>query len=68
MKKQIKTLQLNKTKVSELNVANSLAVKGGKSGNVQNCPTLPLCFTQTTCVTEYEGGCLNTIFDCDPTI
>jgi hypothetical protein len=57
MKKQIKTLQLNKSKISELSATNTGEVKGGKSGNIQTCPTWPLCFTQTTCPTEDPGGC-----------
>jgi len=45
MKKQIKILKLNKTKVSELSVSNEAEVKGGKSGNLEDCPT-ELCFSR----------------------
>jgi len=46
MKKQIKTLRLNKTKVSELSATNAMELKGGKSGDIANCPTAPLCFSR----------------------
>lgn len=69
MKKQIRTLALNKTKVSELNSANLKTLKGGKSGNVRTCPTWPLCFTQTTCPTESPGSaCDDSVLVCDTTI
>lgn len=66
MKRQIKTLRLNKTKISELSVTDSLIMKGGKSGNVPNCPTRPLCFTQNTCITE-TPECMNSVLACDNT-
>lgn len=62
MKKQIKPLKLNKTKVSELSATNAIEVKGGRSGNIPTCPTLPLCFTVENCFTD---DCLDTIFDCN---
>ena len=60
MKKQIKTLRLNKTKVSELSFTNLNEVKGGKSGNVENCPTAPLCFSRP----DRDDNCGISINDC----
>lgn len=67
MKKQIKTLKLNKTKVSELSGTHTIEIKGGKSGNAPNCPTWPLCFTQNTCFTE-TPDCMDSVLVCTTTI
>lgn len=45
MKKQIKTLTLNKATISGLSAENLSEIKGGKSGINADCPTLPLCET-----------------------
>ncbi|MGH1386013.1 class I lanthipeptide [Kordia sp.] len=71
MKKQIKILRLNKTKVSELSFTNLNEVKGGKSGNVENCPTSPLCFSRPDrdeCYIITEGGACSVLIDCNGTI
>ena len=46
MTKQVTILKLNKTKVSELSMCNAAEVKGGQSGNLEDCPT-ELCFSRT---------------------
>lgn len=55
MKKHIKTLKLNKTKVSELSISKVTEIKGGNSspGNTA-CNTIGNCITkQVRCFTEF---------------
>lgn len=56
MKKQSKNLKLNKSVVSEFNIKNAGAVKGGKTGAGTFCNT-----NQQGCLTGW--GCPNPSFD-----
>ena len=59
MKKQNKNLKLNKSVVSELNIAQVAAIKGGKTGAgpQEQCATQWVCPATSPCEATNTTGC-----------